>query len=55
MKKFICRSCGYVFSAENPEPDYTKLGTMIPDDYECPSCGESECKLVKDEQTEEQE
>lgn len=43
MTKYVCRTCGYVFSAENAEPDYaqiTEVGEdMLPEEFECPKCG----------------
>ncbi len=39
---YICRACGYVFSLENPEPDYSQIVDMeLPDEYACPNCGAS--------------
>jgi rubredoxin len=41
MEQFVCRDCGYVFSAENEEPDYDELvETDDPmDEMVCPACG----------------
>ena len=41
MKQYVCRECGYVFSAENTEPDYDKLiETDEPmEEPDCPKCG----------------
>ncbi len=47
MAKFICRACGYTFYDENNEPDYEELTDAVPDEFECPCCGKTECELVK--------
>jgi rubredoxin len=44
--KYICRACGYVFSVEDQEPDYTRIvDMMLPDEYACPNCGASKAYI----------
>ena len=41
MGQYVCRECGYTFSAENEEPDYDELvETSEPmKEAVCPTCG----------------
>ena len=41
MEQYICRECGYTFSAENAEPDYDELVETNEPMHEpaCPECG----------------
>ena len=51
MPKYICRECGYTFSAENPEPEMTKIIETddLKDEFKCPKCGKSSCQLKEDD------
>lgn len=49
MTKYVCRACGYVFSDENNEPDYDELRDTVPDSFQCPCCGKTECELEKEQ------
>lgn len=48
--KFVCKTCGYVFSVENHEMDYENVMDLVPEDFECPNCGvtKSQIKPCKD-------
>ncbi|MDD5018571.1 MAG: rubredoxin [Eubacteriales bacterium] len=52
MAKYICRACGYVFSVENPEPEYTEITETdgLPDEFKCPKCGASKSNIEKIEE-----
>ena len=52
MTNYICRACGYVFSAENPEPELTKITETdgLPDEFKCPKCGASKENIKKKEE-----
>jgi rubredoxin len=43
MRKYICKTCGYVYDPAEGDPDSgIDPGTPfedIPDDWECPVCG----------------
>jgi len=43
MKKYVCLTCGYVYTPEDGDPDSgIAPGTAfddIPDDWACPVCG----------------
>ncbi len=53
MSKYVCRTCGYVFSAENNEPDYSEIveeQDPMPEDYVCEVCGAPKKNFEKAEE-----
>ena len=52
MKKYICAVCGYIYDEELGDPDNgIEPGTLwidLPDDYECPLCGEPKDAFEED-------
>ena len=54
MSKYVCRACGYTFSAENNEPDYTEIVEeeldTLPENHVCEECGSPKSKLEKVEE-----
>jgi rubredoxin len=49
MKKYVCRSCGYIYNPLDGDPDGgIKPGTDfkdIPDSWVCPVCGASKSRF----------
>jgi rubredoxin len=46
MDKYICEECGYVFTVENYEPDYSPEPDETEfSEVECPNCGSPDCSL----------
>ena len=45
MKRYMCAICGFIYDEANGMPDHgIAAGTRwedVPDDWECPECGES--------------